>query len=218
MEQAQERFHVLAQGQPLGPYDRRTIVGMCIRQTLSGGDVLLDAAGNRLTVGDLLTRQPPQAFEPQRTGSFSVVRAVYAGCLLGVEGDGLAVPAFQGETEIRLQLDVLRVSGRFRRWFRWREDRVKLPLQAIEQVRQEGSRIALGLRPVPGQPLQVVRLELFSSDAAADLARQLPGNAPAGVATTVSLVAPPPAASALWVAVAVGSFVTALLVAVLLLR
>ena len=216
MEQAQERFHVLAQGQPLGPYDRRTIVGMCIRQTLSGGDVLLDAAGNRLTVGDLLTRQPPQAFEPQRTGSFSVVRAVYAGCLLDVEGDGLSIPSFQGEVEIRLQVDVLRISGRFRRWWRWREDRVKLPLQAIEQLRQEGSRLALGLRPAAGRPLQVVRLELFSSDAAADLARQLP--APAANTASVGALAPAPATSALWVAVAAGSFVAAVLVAVLLLR
>lgn len=216
MEQAQERFHVLAQGQPLGPYDRRTIVGMCIRQTLSEGDVLLDASGNRLTVGDLLTRQPAQAFEPQRTGSFSVVRAVYAGCLLDVEGDGLAIPSFQGEVEVRLQVDVLRLSGRFRRWLRWREDRVKLPLQRMEQVRQDGSRIVLGLRHAAGQPLQVVRLELFSSDAAADLVRQLPASQV--TTATAGVFAPAPATSALWVAVAAGSFVAAVLVAVLLLR
>src|SRR5690606_30462097 len=69
-------YHVVLEGRTLGPYDRRTIVGMRVRKTLASDNVLVDPSGARLTVGELVRGQPPDPpFEPSRgegSGSYSV--------------------------------------------------------------------------------------------------------------------------------------------------
>ena len=45
------RYHVLLEGRRVGPYDRRTIVGMRIKKALTSADVLVTAEGGQLTVG-----------------------------------------------------------------------------------------------------------------------------------------------------------------------
>ena len=52
-------YHVvLEQGRTLGPFDRRTIVGMRIKKALTSKHVLVDSAGTRLTVGASITPFP----------------------------------------------------------------------------------------------------------------------------------------------------------------
>ncbi len=162
-------FHVVLEGRKVGPYDRRTIVGMRIRKTLSSEHVLIDTAGRQLTVADLIGRQPARAdYAPSRTSSFSV-QATYPARLVAVQGRGMAVPAFRGEVEARVQSRMLRIAGRFRHGLGWKEDRVKLPLQDIVHARVNGSEVEMGLK-VAGGPPQRIRLELFTPDRASEFA------------------------------------------------
>ena len=168
-------YHVLLQGRSMGPYDRRTIVGMCIKKALTSDTELIDNHGAQLTVGDLLAeRDPRNAFNGTRSGAFSisVVQATFTAALLQVKGRGFAIPAFKGEIEARVQAGMLRVAGRYRRGLRWRDDRVKLPLKAFAHARIVGSRVDLWLRPegaAKNESLQRMSLELFSPESAGAL-------------------------------------------------
>src|SRR5687768_13245481 len=71
----QRAFHVLLEGRTVGPYDRRTIVGMRIKQALTSEHVLIGTDGTQLTVADLIQRKSPAQFNPDRSGSFSLVQA-----------------------------------------------------------------------------------------------------------------------------------------------
>ncbi|HYE41568.1 MAG TPA: hypothetical protein VEB23_16635, partial [Ramlibacter sp.] len=118
-------YHVVLEGRTLGPYDRRTIVGMRIKKTLASDNVLVGADGGRLTVGELVRGQPPDPpFQPSRgegTGSYSVIQGTHSASLLEVEGKGYAIPPFKGEVEVRVQTKVLRIAGRFREGISWKE-------------------------------------------------------------------------------------------------
>jgi hypothetical protein len=117
----QPLFHVLLEGRKVGPYDRRTIVGMRIKKTLTSDHVLIGVDGTQLTVADLIGRPAPKPFNAERSGSFSIVHATFPASLLEVEGNGIDIPAFKGEMEARVQADVLRLAGRFRRGLGWKE-------------------------------------------------------------------------------------------------
>jgi len=114
-------------------------------------------------------------------GSLSVVQATFSAALVGLRGRGFAVPPFKGELETRIQPDVLRLAGRFRSGWRWRDDRIKIPLPAFVHARVQGSRVHLWLRPqsAPAHAApQWMTLELFNADAAEEFVRWLPGATP----------------------------------------
>jgi len=188
-------YHVVLEGRRLGPYDRRTIVGMRVRKTLTSTHVLECTDGARLTVAELLRgtlpASPPPEPEPEppppepaasaqgaRVSSYSVIQATHAADLLEVAGPGYAVPAFKGEVEVRVQTKVLRLAGRFRDRLGWKEDRVKFPLQDIIHARLQGSIVELGVRPPSGEGLQRLRLDLRTPQAACELAESLPHTVP----------------------------------------
>jgi hypothetical protein len=212
-------FHVVLEGRKVGPYDRRTIVGMRIKGALDSDHVLVDTDGNRLTVASLIGRRPrSNDFQPNRTGGFSIVQATFPASLRSVSGRGHGIPAFHGEVEARVQNDALRVAGRFRKGLGWKDDRVKLPLKDIVHARVRGSEVELGLRGPDDQPLHIVRLELFTPDAASELVGWLPSATP----WPPGLASDGPVAVAgqhvLWVSVASTSFVVFVVLAVLLAR
>jgi hypothetical protein len=165
----QPLFHVLLEGRKVGPYDRRTIVGMRIKKTLTSDHVLIGVDGSQLTVADLIGRPAPKPFNAERSGSFSIVHATFPASLLEVEGAGVAIPAFKGEVEARVQADVLRLAGRFRHGLGWKEDRVKLTLKDVAHARVKGSQVEFWLRGAGKSGLQRVCLELFTAEAAGDL-------------------------------------------------
>ncbi len=175
------QFHVLLRGRTLGPYNWRTIVGMRVRQTLSSEDMLLGPDGRRLSVGELIDRRNRATQRAaHRSSGFSIVLASYEACLLGVEGAGHEIPRFRGLVEARVQADgLLRVAGRFRRGWRWREDRVKLPLEQVRHARVNATVVELWLQTGP-QPevLQRVVLDLFTPEAAGELVDWLPEATP----------------------------------------
>ncbi|RYY84111.1 MAG: hypothetical protein EOO24_38095 [Comamonadaceae bacterium] len=169
-------YHVLLQGQRVGPYDRRTIVGMCIRKALGSDDVVVGADGHELTVRDLVRK--PRAdgdFQPNRSGSYSVVQGIYAAALDGVQGDACcAIPPYAGEMEVRVQTKVLRIEGRWREGLGWKQDRVKIPLEQVVHAAVRGDLVDLGLRARPGAAVQRLTLNLLSPEAAHEFAGLLP--------------------------------------------
>jgi len=164
-------YHVLLEGRKVGPYDRRTIVGMRIKKTLTSDHVLIGTDGTQLTVGELIGQRPAKPFNADRSGSFSLVHATFTASVMEVEGHGISIPRFKGEVEARVQADVLRIAGRFRQGLGWKEDRVKIPLKDVVHARITGSQVELGLRPAqPGARMQRMVLELFTHEAAGELA------------------------------------------------
>jgi hypothetical protein len=174
-------YYLVLEGRQVGPYDRRTIVGMRIKGTLGSKHELVTTDGVRLTVGDIVTHRPrdelPQ-FQPNRSGSYSLVQATYVASLLGVDGPGPHIPAFRGEVEARVQSGTLRIAGRYRDRFTWKEDRVKLPLEAVVHARLRASVVDLWLRHEPGGGLQRIALELFTPESAGEFVEWLPKATP----------------------------------------
>jgi len=176
-------YHVVLEGRTLGPYDRRTIVGMRIKKTLTSEHVLVGADGGRLTVGELVRgERPDPPFQPssgEGAGSYSVIEATHAASLVEVEGKGYAIPPFKGEIEVRVQTRMLRLAGRFRDGLAWKEDRVKFPLQDIAHARLRGSVVDLWVRtPDAKEGMQRLTLEMFTPEAAGELTEKLTHTAP----------------------------------------
>ena len=170
-------YHVLLDGRRVGPYDRRTIVGMRIKKTLTSAHRVVAGNGQELTVGELVRKAPLDgSFEASRSGSHSVVQAVHSAALAAAKG--VAIPAFRGEIEVRVQTKALRIAGRCKAGLRWKEDRAKFPLQDIVHVRARGSVVDLALRPGGTGPLQQLALELFTPESAGELVAALPPLAP----------------------------------------
>jgi hypothetical protein len=178
-------YHVLLEGRRVGPYDRRTIVGMRVKKTLDSKSVLVDADGATTTVGEVVRQgQPDSGFAASSQGaalapssSYSVIQGIHSAQLLEVEGKGLDVPAFKGEIEVRVQTRVLRISGRFREALVWKEDRVKIPLEDITHARLRGTVVDIWIRSA--QPkAQRLSLDLLKPEAAGELAESLPHAAP----------------------------------------
>ena len=210
-------YHVLHEGRRLGPFDRRTIVGMKVKKTLSSDSVLLAGDGSRITVRELVRDgQADSSFAASSmsaplTGasSYSVVHGIHAANLLAVEGKGLAVPPFKGEIEVRVQTKVLRISGRFREGLVWKEDRVKFPLQDIAHARLRGTVVDLWIRSGASPKARRVSLDLLKPEAAGELAESLPYTAPYPGSEPLAGRAPRGAAlhPLIW-ALAVGAVVT----------
>jgi hypothetical protein len=177
-------YHVLLEGRRIGPYDRRTIIGMRVKKALTSEHVLVGADGMQLTVAELVRQgqQADSSFGPSEmsrlSSSYSVVQGIHAARLLEVEGKGHTIPPFKGELEVRVQTKVLRVSGRYREGLAWKEDRVKFPLQDIAHARLRGTVVDMWMRVPDRAGMQRVRLDLLTHEAAGDLAESLPFAAP----------------------------------------
>lgn len=180
-------YHVLlGGGRRLGPFDRRTIVGMRVKKALTSQHVLVAADGAQLTVAELVHQAPggaglapaPPAGGSRGAGSHPVVQGIHAARLLEVEGAGHAIPPFRDEVEVRVQTRALRVAGRFRDGLGWKEDRVKFPLEDIPHARLRGTVVDLWVR-CAGQPQpQRIALDLLTREAAGELVEALPLTSP----------------------------------------
>lgn len=169
----QPNYHVLLDGRMVGPYDRRTIVGMRIKHALTGDHMLVGGDGTRLTVRDLIGAVAAGAPPSIQNGPDRVL-ATYGGLLLEAGRGDLQVPNFRGEIELRVRSDVIRMAGRHRRLLRWREDRVKLPVCDIVHAQARGPRLDLWLRREGRAAPQRIGLYLFTADAAGELLKLLP--------------------------------------------
>lgn len=217
----QTSYHVLLEGRAVGPYDRRTIVGMRIKKALTSDHVLIGTDGGQLTVADLIGQRRPTPFSPERSGSFSVVRATYCVSLASAPCAELGLPAFRGEVEARVQADVLRLAGRYRRGLRWREDRIKLALGDVAEAGLRGTQVDLWFRSDSSGPPQRVTLELFARESAREFLSWFP-QAVLRAEDTAAEPGPVRADTAIphgvWIATAAVALVAITLVAVLASR
>ena len=190
-------YHVLHEGRRMGPYDRRTIVGLRIKKTLSSAHQLEASDGSRLTVAELLGRPAPaEEFNAMHSGAYSSARLTCNGGLIESDPGPVEIPAFRGEVEVRVHPEMLRIAGSYRAGRAIKDGRVRLPLKDIAFVRSAGSRIDLWLRAGGGDaasaPMQRLALDLFSDEAAGELLQWLPDARPwpHGDATTAPLARP----------------------------
>lgn len=168
-------YHVLLDGGQVGPYDRRTIVGMRIRKALRSRDVVVAADGRRLTVRELVHKPAEIGVRPEHNGSYSVVQAIHAATLVEVDGPGCCVvPPFRGDLEVRVQTRVLRIEGRHREGRAWKQDRLKIPLEQVVHAGVRGRLVDLGLVGETGAFPQRLTLDLRTPAAAADLVAAMP--------------------------------------------
>jgi hypothetical protein len=169
-------FHVLGEGGQVGPYDRRTIVGMRVRKVLRGSDIVVDAQGRRQEVRELVGKpRAPGAFHPERSGSYSVVQAIHAATLVDAVGNGCCeVPPFSGELEVRVQTKALRIEGRRRDGMAFKQDRLKIALEHVVHAGVRDSRVDLGLRAEPAAATQRLTLDLLTPEAAREFVQALP--------------------------------------------
>lgn len=212
-------YQVLLEGRAIGPYDRRTIVGMRIKKALTSDHVLIRSDGTQLTVKELVNIRPrDKTFQPTRSGSYSVVQATFPASLLGVQGAGMSIPPFKGEIQARVQSKHLRLAGRFRNGLRSMEDRVKLPLDEIVHARVRASIVDIWQRTQGQHGFLRLTLELFTPEAAGEFVEWLPHATPWPQPDTQPAALAPPkvALSMVWVA-AIGAavLVSALLAFVL---
>lgn len=222
----QPNYHVLLDGRTVGPYDRKTIVGMRIKRMLTGDHLLVAADGTRLTVRELVggPSAGPSAgrdASASRAGT-SPVLGTYTGILMEAGRRGVPVPAFKGELEVRVHADVLRLAGRRRRGFGWKDDRVKLALTDLVHARAKGPRVDIWLQAAGSKQLQRIALHMFTAEAAEELLACLPPGTtdpdqPAAARVRAAEVRPAaPTARALAVAVVGVSAALALVLLVLL--
>ena len=217
-------YHVLHQGRRIGPYDRRTIVGLRIKKTLTSLHELEASDGTRLTVAELLGRTPRSSnFNSMQSGAYSSAQFTCSASLIDTERGPVDIPAFVGELEVRVHADVLRIAGKHRRLFGSSDSRIRLPLTTIVHARATGSRLDLwlhsGVAAVAAGSLQRLALDLFSAETARELLRSLPDAKP-WPATPAGPAAPAPVAAVsplLW-AVVFGLATVAGLVLLVLLR
>ncbi|MFC5499584.1 hypothetical protein ACFPOE_18710 [Caenimonas terrae] len=190
----------------MGPYDRRTIVGLRIKKTLSSEHELEASDGSRLTVAQLIGQPANPEFNAMRSGAYTSARHTCSAGMIDSEPGPIEILPFRGEVEVRVHADVLRIAGSYRTGRAIKEGRVKLPLRDIAYARSSGSRIDLWLRAGDGSGalLQRLALDLFSDEAAAELLQWLPDVQPWPHGEALS--APAPSANAsisslLWAAV-----------------
>jgi hypothetical protein len=150
------QYHVFLQGKQLGPYDKRTIVGMRIKKTLTNADVLIDANGQQITVGQLLgQRSRPasleldigsSAFDALQSGAYSPVVGMFVVQRMTLSRGLRDVPRFVGAVQARVHTDLLRLEGTSRQLFKRKAGRVKLPFSQMVRAQQQVANVALWLR------------------------------------------------------------------------
>jgi hypothetical protein len=196
-------YHVLHEGRRMGPYDRRTIVGLRIKKTLSSAHTLEGSDGSRLTVAELLGRPAPADFNAMHSGAYSSARHTCTGGFIESEAGAVEIPAFRGEVEVRVHPEILRIAGSYRVGRAIKDGRIKLALKDIAHARRSGSRIDLWLR-TGHEPLQRLAMDMFSDEAATVLLQWLPDAKPWPHGEALTAPAPrsnPSLSPLLWAAV-----------------
>lgn len=173
-------YRLLLQSKQIGPFDRRTIVGMRMKKIITNDVLVMRNDGLMMSVGQLLADrfETTDALTGQMLSAPGFASEIWPTFLVDF-GGGLRAGAlgFVGRGELRFQSDVLRISGQRKRAF-WgtKLDRAKIALvdiAAINVALGSDSSVALNLRL--GHPLAPVRkgqsviLKLDDADSANEL-------------------------------------------------
>lgn len=130
------RYHLLVGDRQLGPYDRRTIVGMHVKKLIEHKLLVQRSDGHQMTVAQLLADRfemadaqslHRQAVSPPASGIWPTFLMNCGGSLMKPGALG-----FIGRGELRFQGDFLRITAHRKSGFiSTRQERTKLPLSAL---------------------------------------------------------------------------------------
>jgi hypothetical protein len=172
-------YHLLLEGRQVGPYDKRTIVGMRMKNAIAGDSVLIGPDARRLVVDELVHGRKD---EFALTGTFSLIKVRFDAKLASCDRHG-PLPRYEGELEVRVQEDILRVASK--------DQRVKIALKDVVHARAREQFADMWLRGDAGA-LQAASFEMASPQAAEELVRWLPGATPPTTAVLAEMRAPMP--------------------------
>ncbi len=183
MPEPQRYTYILnVDGRALGPFDRRTIVGMRTKKLITGDQRILRNDGFDMTVRDVVDDKFEMADKPQDLRT--VIASSYTGPTSGLwptfavnyGGGTLKAGAFGfvGTGELRYQGDVLRFMGSMKTGvLTTKEDRIKLPATQIERLDPEDSQVKITLdveaAKTFNQGVAVLQLQMESAGAVGDL-------------------------------------------------
>ncbi len=174
-------YRILLNDKQVGPYDRRTIVGMRIKKLLGNNVALLRSDGLPMTVAQLMMDRFEMA--DAQGGVHHPAGAPASGLWptfavdFGGGWRGAGALGFVGQGELRFQGDVLRLTGQRKgAMFRSKTERMKLPMNAIASARASAHDASvLELIAKPEQPFMPmieqspVTLRLDDADAVKEL-------------------------------------------------
>lgn len=130
------RYHLLVGDRQLGPYDRRTIVGMHVKKLIEHNLAVRRSDGHQMTVAQLQADRfemadaeslHKQAVSPPASGIWPTFLMNCGGSFLKPGALG-----FIGKGELRFQGDYLRITAnRKSGYISTRQERTKLPLTAL---------------------------------------------------------------------------------------
>jgi hypothetical protein len=128
-------YRILLNDKQVGPYDRRTIVGMRIKKLLGNNVALLRSDGLPMTVAQLMMDRFEMA---DAQGVHHPAGAPASGLWptfavdFGGGWRGAGALGFVGKGELRFQGDVLRLTGQRKgRLFSSKQERMKLPMNTL---------------------------------------------------------------------------------------
>ncbi len=149
------KYALLVDGRRVGPFDRRTLVGMRVKMLVEDHQTVIRSDNLQMTVASLVADrfEMTDAFTVGPNGVVALPPAAAASGLWPVfivnfGGGALRSGAFgfSGVGEMRYQGDLLRMTGR-RGLLTKSEERIKLELSGVEAVRYVGTAVEFWLKP-----------------------------------------------------------------------
>ena len=184
------KYALVVEGRKVGPFDRRTIIGMLVKKLVENHNVLIRDDSLQMTVAELIADRFEMADAPIRgvipgapppPPPAANASGLWPSFIVNFGGGTLRAGAFgfTGIGEMRYQGDFLRMTGRLRTGFISKSDeRVKLPMDAVQQVRYKGTAVEFWLKPLQpfeeskrGQPAIVTLENDFAIQELKDLLR-----------------------------------------------
>jgi hypothetical protein len=161
------QYHLLLGSKPLGPYDRRTVVGMRIKKLIDNEMRVRRSDGHEMSVAQLLADrfEMADAQSLQRQAVAPPASGIWPTFLIDCAGSFMKPGAlgFIGKGELRFQGDHLRITANRKSGFMsTRSERVKLPIVAIASA-----------QAVSDMP-QVLRLTLATGQPFPEAGRNVP--------------------------------------------
>jgi hypothetical protein len=175
------RYHLLVKGSKLGPYDRRTVVGMRIKKLIDNNVKVTRSDGHDMTVAQLVADrfERTSLSSLQRQIASPPASGIWPSFLIDCGGNMLQPGALglTGKGELRFQGEHLRITAtRKSGLIRKQTDRVKLLLISIASAYADSehpSVIVLRFKPgfpsVPEGVSPQARIKLDDAHAVAEL-------------------------------------------------
>lgn len=165
-------------GARVGPYDKRTVVGMRIKKLLHNDQMLISEAGEQISVGELVRRRTRVDSVMQASSVDSISNLMPTFTVSHVVPLDYIASAhdLRGLGEVRLQFDVLRVVGPVRKGFSEKDARIKIELERIVNIHLTGDRLDMLLLGIdgPGTPMQTLAMEFMDGGKAREFQSALP--------------------------------------------